>query len=238
MADKEEMDLAQDLNLSKFERELIEKYRNLHSRNAIVFDSVINWLVALLRLFDQQMETLVSRGCPVQIVEDFADQKDRVIALALGLDSETEIPFLPVIPLNYLGVAGLMSLICHNEKKGCVSGELWVDKISNRIFTDLNFPRRPYFIFGVRKDADSGNRCHLLNFDETVALCVHQASIFESNGTEVLCSLASYLGVFRAEGQLSIVMDWDQGPFLVSKVSYLDSGALVPACDFRRDFND
>jgi hypothetical protein len=139
------------------------------------------------KLFDSQMETLKSRGCPQAILEAFQDKKSEVLGKAAEMEiGEGHIPFIPVIPRAYLGIYGLMPIVRHGDK----AGYTYLDP--NEITDNVKTPKGPYFIYDVEDGRDmlgkspekaekliknQGRSC--LTADEGVALCAHTSVLSE-----------------------------------------------------------
>jgi hypothetical protein len=135
----------------------------------------------LAKLFDSQMETLKTRGCPQVILEAFQNKKNEVLEKAVVMEiSEGNIPFVPVIPRIYLGIYGLMPMVRNGDKVGYTC--LDPNEITNKVET----PKGPYFIYDVENGKDmlgkppekaeklikEQNRS-CLTADEGIALCIH-----------------------------------------------------------------
>jgi hypothetical protein len=139
------------------------------------------------KLFDSQMETLKSRGCPQAILEAFQDKKSEVLGKAAEMEiGEGHIPFIPVIPRAYLGIYGLMPMVRHGDK----AGYTYLDP--NEITDNVKTPKGPYFIYDVEDGRDmlgkspekaekliknQGRSC--LTADEGVALCAQTSVLSE-----------------------------------------------------------
>lgn len=133
------------------------------------------------KLFDSQMETLKSRGCPQAILKAFGNQREQVLAKAAEMKiPEGHIPFVPVIPRTCVDVHGLMSMV----RKGDKVGYTYLD--SNEITDKVEVPKGPYFIYDVENGKDmlgkspeeaekliKEQNCSCLTVDEGIALCVH-----------------------------------------------------------------
>lgn len=136
-------------------------------------------------LFNYQLETLLKRGCPKQIINELGGIKDYVFA---NTSPEPKgIPFIPVIPIEYLGIFGLTNLL-----KG------------DFIFSATDFPPRRTrkirlaYIFDIltgqemlgkmlqkemEKKATEGNRS-LLDIPDGLALCTHFPNILKKHAIE------------------------------------------------------
>lgn len=142
----------------------------------------------LRKLFDSQMETLKSRGCPQEILEVFQKQKSEVLNKASEnkIEITEHIPFLPVIPHSYIGIYGLMSMVRNDEKVGYIC-------LNPNEITDLvKAPKNPYFIYDVENGEDTlkysldnadkfvkeQNRSCLIA-DECIAMCIHTNVLFK-----------------------------------------------------------
>ncbi len=135
----------------------------------------------LAKLFDSQMETLKSRGCPQAILEAFQNQRDAVLSKAAEMEIyEGHIPFVPVIPRIYMGVYGLMPMVRNGEKVGYT----YLDP--NEITDQVETPKNPYFIYDVEDGKDmlgkspeksekiiTEQKRSCLTADEGIAVCTH-----------------------------------------------------------------
>lgn len=136
----------------------------------------------LMKLFDDQIKKLKSRGCPEQIIIAFQSQRNPVIKKASEMTFESgRIPFLPVILMDSHDISDLMTMI-----KNTVSASLDPAKILDLVKT----PKDSYYIF----DVDNGElvlgkmpdivkrifkqqKRSPLTVAEIIALCVH-TSVF------------------------------------------------------------
>ncbi|TRZ80286.1 hypothetical protein D4R86_04595 [bacterium] len=131
----------------------------------------------LAKLFDSQMETLKSRGCPQAILEAFQNQRDAVLSKAAEMEiSKGYIPFVPVIPRTYMGVYGLMPMVRNGKKVG------YTYLNPNGITDQVETPKNPYFIYNVKDGSKSPEKAEkliteqkrsCLTADEGIAVCVH-----------------------------------------------------------------
>ena len=142
---------------------------------------------SLTILFQKQMETLKSRGCHFEIINVFKKLQEAVISIAVEMEIPTEnIPFLPVIPKDYLGIYGLASLL---KKEG---GEINITIIPNEIVNDVEIPKGLYFIFNVEvgkkmlnkkpelaKELVEIQNFSCLTIEEGIALGIHGEHLFE-----------------------------------------------------------
>jgi len=166
----------------------------------------------LAKLFDNQMETLKSRGCPQAILEVFQNQRDAVLSKATEMEiSKGHIPFVPVIPRTYMGVYGLMPMVRNEDKVGYT----YLDP--NEITDKLETPKGPYFIYDVEDGegmlgkspkkaeqliAEQKRSC--LTIDEGIAVCVHTNVLSEHY---VDCTGSRYESADRVP---SICLDGDE----------------------------
>lgn len=136
---------------------------------------------SLRELFDSQMKTLESRGCPGAIIEAFQAKRDEVLSMAVAMEMpEEHIPFIPVIPRSYLGIYGLMPMVINGDKVG------FTYLNPNEITDNEKTPKSPYFIYDVEdgigtlgKTPESAGQlikkqdrlCHIP--DEDIALAIH-----------------------------------------------------------------
>lgn len=139
------------------------------------------------KLFDSQIETLKSRGCPQAILEAFGNQRDAVLSKAAEMEiPEGHIPFVPVIPRSYMGIYGLMPMVRNGDKVGYT----YLDP--NEMTDNMEVPKAPYFIYDVEDGKDmlgkspekaeklikEQNRS-CLTADEGIAVCVHKDVLSE-----------------------------------------------------------
>lgn len=133
------------------------------------------------KLFDSQMETMKSCGCPQAILEAFGKQRDAVLSKAAEMDiPEGNTPFIPVIPRSYLGIYGLMPMVRNGDKVGYTTLD------PNNITDVVDVPKGPYFIFDIEDGRkylgksperaeelikEENRSC--LTADEGIAVCVH-----------------------------------------------------------------
>ena len=186
MAKKEKKDQREDLvaKLTAFfkglEVEVIDDVVAEAKKQAIA-ETVEERKNGLAKLFDSQMETLKSRGCPQAIIEAFQNQRDAVLSKAVEMEiPEGHIPFVPVIPRSYMGIYGLMPMVRNEDKVGYT----YLDP--NEITNNEECPKGPYYIYDVEpgkatlgkspEDAEKiikkQNRlCHVP--EEDIAVCVH-----------------------------------------------------------------
>lgn len=159
------------------------------AKNQLMIDGKNAKREDLEKLFNSQMETLKSRGCPQAILEAFQNKKSEVLAKAAEMEiPEGHIPFVPVIPRSYLGVYGLMPMVRNNEKTG------YTRLNPNEIIDNENVPKTLYFIYDVEdgkdtlgkapKDAEKiikkQNRlCHIP--EEDIAVCIHTNVLLNHN---------------------------------------------------------
>lgn len=98
-------------------------------------------------IFEASLEKIRNAGCPASVIDCFAFQKARVIEEAGKMEfADKELPFLPVIPLGFLGLcpAEQMQMIKIAGKKGAVRiSETVRDNGGN------SANKFPYFCFGV-----------------------------------------------------------------------------------------
>lgn len=135
----------------------------------------------LAKLFDNELKTLQSRGCPQAILTIFQNNKSEVLERAVVMDiPDGNIPFVPVIPRSYMGIYALMPMVRNGEKVGYTSLAPY------EIIDNEKCPKEPYYIYNVEpgkatfgktpeeaeKIIKGQNRlCHVL--EEDIAVCVH-----------------------------------------------------------------
>lgn len=166
------------------EAEMIDEVVKEAKKRAIaemVEQEVKKWRNQLAALFDKQIKTLESRGCPKVILEMFQAKRATVLAKAAKIEiPEGHIPFVPVIPLSYRGLYDLISMVRNGEKVGYT----YLDP--NEIINNVKAPKGLYFIYDVeggevminkspeeaeRLIAEQERSC--LTVEESIALCVH-----------------------------------------------------------------
>jgi len=135
----------------------------------------------LENLFDTQIATLKERGVPEQIVEMCQNQRSSVLAKASETAfKEGRIPFLPVIPRDFLSIYSQMVLVK-------IGGKTGVNYLKPSLVTNVvKTPDEPYYIFDIEdgeamldkapKDAKKfikkQGRRGLIEV-EVISLCVH-----------------------------------------------------------------
>jgi hypothetical protein len=98
----------------------------------------------LTELFKSQLEKLKSLGCPQMILEIFSNKKNEVITKASEMSiGEGNIPFLPVIPRNYLGIHASILMVKYGDKAG------YTNLNPNEITDKVKTPKLPYFVLNV-----------------------------------------------------------------------------------------
>lgn len=174
-------------------------------------------------LFNNQIDTLKKRGVPNHILLILYKFKEAVIKTALNRKSEYKIdlPFMPVIPLNYLGIIGSMRLIRCNNKFGHSRMKLEdIDTI------DYYHSRSSiYYMFNISYDSYvnsdkllTAKKCvspyaneltTLMGIEQIISLCVH------TNILDTFCvdSLASYNESFN--NAVPYIASLDNGPQLI-----------------------
>ena len=97
----------------------------------------------LVNLFDSQVEILIDRNTPYEIVVALQSQREQVISKASSMViGERNIPFLPIISPAYIGYHGLVSKI--QSKKGyyiSIDPALIVDQVQ--------IPNGLYYIYNI-----------------------------------------------------------------------------------------
>ncbi|MBU1148880.1 hypothetical protein KKI23_02200 [Patescibacteria group bacterium] len=170
--------IFKDLELGEFE-EINDVVTE--ARKQATIDIVMKRNGGLVNLFDDQIETLKSRGCPQAILEVFQNKKSKVIVKAVKMEiPEGNIPFVPVIPRTYMGIYGLMPMVRNGNNVG------YTHLDPNDIIDNEEVPKGLYYVYDVEpgkatlgkssKEAEKiikkQNRlCHIL--DEDIATCVH-----------------------------------------------------------------
>ena len=136
---------------------------------------------AMCELFDSQIETLESRGCPQAILESVRGWKGGVVSKAIKMNIPKEhIPFVLVIPRAYMGIYGLMSMIRNGDREG--DTDLNLSSITDNVET----PKGLYFIYDIEDgesmlDKSSKEAEKLikeqdrfcLTVEESIAMCIH-----------------------------------------------------------------
>jgi hypothetical protein len=106
-------------------------------------------------LFDTQIERLQHLGVPEQIVEELRKHRGRVLHKAMGMTiDDLHIPFVPIIPLRYIGYHGLMSLVRNGEETGYIPHAVDISKVEDLIKT----PNAPYYIYNAGCSIDMSER--------------------------------------------------------------------------------
>lgn len=112
----------------------------------------------LKKLFDFQIKNLTKKNYPEVVIKTFVNMKDGLIKHVLNLSNEKKIfdfgrliPFLPVVPLNYMDVYSQMKTVSLNNKTGVCFLEAYDLKNYREI------PQRPYFIVFVEDGSDTLN---------------------------------------------------------------------------------
>lgn len=151
------------------------------ARQRVTVETVQERKNGLAKLFDSQMKTLKSRGCPQAIMEAFQNKKSEVFDKAAEMDiPEGNIPFVPVIPRSYMGIYGLIPMVRNGEKVGYT----YLDP--NEIIDNEECPKGPYYIYDVERGKATLGRspeeaekiikkqnrlCNVI--EEDIAVCVH-----------------------------------------------------------------
>lgn len=133
-------------------------------------------------LFDQQLTCLSFLDIPYEIVRALSGKKDSVISKVSTLDiAEDNLPFLPVIPIQYIGLYGLMSIT-----KGLgLRGHTDLNPNSIKDVVEIDIPRQPYYMIDVgdrkhtfgKSSAEAtniikGNHRSPLTIQEVIAFCI------------------------------------------------------------------
>ena len=153
--------------------------------------------------FEASLEKIQNSGCPTSVVDCFAFQKAQVIEEAGKMEFENkELPFLPVIPLGFLGLcpAEQMKMIKIAGKKGAVRiPETVRDNGGN------SANKFPYFCFGVAVKLSGAMKLldvqrEILNAErklsclaEAIAVCILYPDILERNSVAALGSRCATL---------------------------------------------
>lgn len=131
-------------------------------------------------LFERQIATLKERGVPEQIVGWFENDKERILEQAMKMDfGKGNIPFLPVVSLEYRTLYDLMAMIRTGDgKAGYTDGSYSI--------IDVTGPGHNQYIFDVSDGTTTleGNEKKAekilaqqnrfpLTIVEVIALCVH-----------------------------------------------------------------
>lgn len=109
---------------------------------------------ALCKIFEAQLQLLRERGCPELIIDSLKERKKDVISWAKEMFSPKErIPFLPVIPFNYLSAYSQILMLRHKGLKGEIITTSFLNLISD--ITDIiDTPKYPYYIFDVEDGSE------------------------------------------------------------------------------------
>lgn len=122
------------------------------TREQLILESTDERSRDLNLLFIRQMKILRDRKCPSKLIEAFGFRRAKVIDKALEMKmGEKNIPFLPVIILEDMGIHALMQMVKYGDKTGvaelnpCAIKN--VDTIEKRLSS--------YFIFDVEDGQDT-----------------------------------------------------------------------------------
>lgn len=110
-------------------------------------------------LFYSQIKRLKTRGCPERITELFEKAQIRVVTKALKMRfKKNRIPFLPVIPCNYITVFSQMRMVLNENVAGCNS--IYRDNITpaNPFSELVKIPGGPYYIFNIDGGTSTKNQ--------------------------------------------------------------------------------
>jgi len=141
----------------------------------------------VIKLFDSQMETLKSRGCPWIILEALQEKRDDVLSRVIEMRiPKGHIPFIAVIPLSVVYVETLMKTVIYDHNKG--HSLLIQSELSNIV----GVPSKPYFMFDVEngkamlnKSSEEAEkrigkqRRSCLTVGEGIALCIHTNVLYK-----------------------------------------------------------
>lgn len=122
---------------------------------------------ALYKIFEAQLQLLGKRGCPKLITDFLKGRKKDVISWTKEMPSHVErIPFLPVIPFNYLSAYSQILMLRHKGLKGEIVTQGFLNLISN--ITDIiDTPKFPYYIFDIEDGSEIftsiADTAHILN---------------------------------------------------------------------------
>lgn len=220
-------DSLEGLSAGEIEEVMVETKREALLK--AVGEQKNNSLVKLINLFDSQIETLGSRGCPPAILKALQNKKSEVIDKAIDMEDipEENIAFLPVIPRAYMGIHGLMSMIRNGNKLGYAKLDPY--KITN----DKKRPEDLYYIFDVetgnfsecmKKVFKERNRlCHVP--EEDIAICIFtdvlsdrdlwsKGSFYETNDKVPILSLDRVSGSpcltwsFESDREIGSLRNW------------------------------
>lgn len=109
---------------------------------------------ALCKIFEAQLQLLGERDCPKLIIDFLKGIKKDVISWAEEMPFiERKIPFLPVIPFNYLSAYSQILMLRHKRLKGEIVTRGFLNLISN--ITDvIDTPKHPYYIFDIEDGSE------------------------------------------------------------------------------------
>lgn len=142
----------------------------------------------LSRLFDQQINTLLEKIGPSEIIDKLCHKREETLKRAQ--EKNSSIPFLPVIPQEVMEIQQTLKMININGIKA--ETDLYLRAIMNKVET----PEEPYFIFDIitaeNKEKNKispqeseiiierkGRSC--LTTEECIALCVHTNTLWQHN---------------------------------------------------------
>jgi len=132
------------------------------------------------QLFDNQIETLRSRNCPSALVKMLMKKRMTVLRKAARMRFPTKnLPFIPVIPQQFMNIHGLMTLVHHKGKAGFTGLHTNNDWNKRKACSIVRTPRTPYYMFDVKSDTlDPTRQIEIkrrscLTEVEVIALAIH-----------------------------------------------------------------
>ena len=115
---------------------------------------------SLEALFGVQIQTLKDRRCPKRITEILMQTQPRVVAKALKMRFKNDrIPFLPVIPCNYITVFSQMEMVLNENMAGYSSIYRSNTTPANPFSINLKIPEEPYYIFNIEDGTGTKSKC-------------------------------------------------------------------------------
>lgn len=190
---------------------------------------------SLVNLFDLQLKRLYELGCPEDIIGALEQKKQRVI-LNAGYTGKGNIPFLPVIPKECMGMSSLMAMV---KNESGFEGMFPLDQ--NKITNAIEVPEEPYYILNVsRKErahpghhAVKGRYCttdhrSFLTAEEIIALVLQRQSGIVMSDFDHICALISKYDEGETIGFFS--QHLDGCPHLINVAENDCEGWKIPAC--------
>lgn len=167
-------------------------------------------------LFRIQLGQLAQRSCPIRILNKLEKMQDEVVSRALGTTlRENKVPFLPVIPLNYLNLSKQMLMV--RRMRGDTPYLGYIDRrIQEEYLHDEGGPsEKPYYIVYIEDGTlEKGNTISsliirnfrindpspqervMLGICEGISLCIH-TNVLSRHA--VLLGKTNYMSEYHVE---------------------------------------